>query len=197
MLIKLTTKQENAIRAWLKLIWKDGDYIPSFSSYEELDVYIKALKKKILIKKKYLKKDKSFTLQSFDKVYNYTLFLIQRWQYNFFTLKNKLIHKFWKINDIIISEVLIKIKDNNLISDDNYAYSKMQTKLRSGKWSNHVKQYLYSKGIVNYEIDKDLELDELQIQYNKLLKKNLEKNIIIKKLLQKWYNYWDIKSLFN
>ena len=48
-----------------------------------------------------------------------------------------------------ITNVFEKLEKNNLLSDNNYCFTKIQSLANQGKSKNFIKNYLYSKGVDN------------------------------------------------
>ena len=48
-----------------------------------------------------------------------------------------------------ITNVFDKLEKNNLLSDNNYSFTKIQSLANQGKSKNFIKNYLYSKGVDN------------------------------------------------
>ena len=48
-----------------------------------------------------------------------------------------------------ITYVFDKLEKNNLLSDNNYSFTKIQSLANQGKSKNFIKNYLYSKGVDN------------------------------------------------
>ena len=80
-----------------------------------------------------------------------------------------------------ISHVIDKLEKNNLLSDENYSFTKIQSFANQGKSKNFIKNYLYYKGIDNKIIIQQLDnYEKLNTQWEK---KSAKKFAEKKKLL--------------
>ena len=110
-------------------------------------------------------------------------------------LRNKLKEKYSKHNFHIIDDVILKLKDMNLIND--YEYANYYVKCNMNKGKNKIKKYLLAKGIYNNVLDEILSefSDELYNEEILKVKEILEKNKgipvekIFRKLITMGYSY--------
>lgn len=116
-----------------------------------------------------------------------------------YELKCKLRSKYTNIE--MIESVVEYLCENRYIDDVDYAISYILTH-RNSKQKNIVK--LMQKGVSKSDIDlayedisEEIENENLELEIEKMLNKNIEKANIIIKLMRKGYNYYSIKESLN
>ena len=67
-----------------------------------------------------------------------------------------------------INHIFNQLEKNNLLSDENYSFTKIQSLANQGKSKNFIKKYLYSKGVNNKIVNEQLkDYEELNYQWEK------------------------------
>lgn len=126
-----------------------------------------------------------------------------------FEVKNKLVEL--DVSSKVIEEVIVKLINNNLIDDQEYATSYVNTSIRSGnKGPAVIRQYLKSKKIEETIINKAIETFDEQQQFkvvenlaNKLQNRSdntsfiNKKNKIKKTLLSKGFSYTVVNDVLD
>lgn len=145
----------------------------------------------------YLNKDlaseeltKIVTYSAMIKHYQYVLRLLSKAMYAEDDIKTKLIKR--GVNAEIINLIIKRLKDNNLLDDENYAASLFQHYFKAGYGPLMIRRKLESKNIKEEVIARLVDIDEeTQINHALLLATNFakrQKNIAKSALLNKIYS---------
>lgn len=118
-------------------------------------------------------------------------------------LKLKLSMKYLKIHSIYIEETILNMKELGLLDDLDYAIRYIEYNINKG--TNYIKNKLYLKGINRDDINLALENleDKLEDSQKKEIKNfisknsNLDKEKIIRKLLNRGYSFRKILEIYN
>ncbi len=128
--------------------------------------------------------------------YHYSISLLSRREHSIFELKNKLIKK--NVPSFIIDKTIEKLLGENYLSNERFIESFIRSKKDKSK--RELFFLLKQKGVdyksCEEEVNKIDEISRLENIIIKKIKTNKSEEKIIKSLVSRGFNYYDIKKVY-
>lgn len=137
--------------------------------------------------------------------WNKALELLSRREHSVYELKQKLKTKIFSLKINELDEVIEKLKNQNLLSDQRFALAVIKQKSSQGYGPKFIELYLKNKFVSSHDYDiYEHNIDWIEICVNQIAKKIRSSSVSLKEkekisrfLSNRGFNYEIIKAAFN